>query len=99
VVGLGKLPVGEYVNFFLKGGIAYYANKAVFDQINDNGSETYVYDETTDSLTLTYGAGAELHWENWGIRGEYNVIWPANNIRNEFAIADIISANIYYKFM
>jgi opacity protein-like surface antigen len=99
VVGIGKLPVGDYVNFFLKGGIAYYANKTEFENVNNNGSETYTADQTSDTMALTYGAGAELHWENWGIRGEYNVIYPANNVRDDFAIADIISANIYYKFM
>jgi hypothetical protein len=98
VVGMGKLPVGDYVNFFLKAGIAYYANKTETYDLS-NGPETYLFDATSDSMTLTYGAGAELHWENWGIRGEYNVIYPANNIRQDFLIADIISANIYYKFL
>lgn len=97
-VGMGKLPVGEYVNVFLKGGIAYFSSKQEYDLGEGGEALTGVFEQTTDSLALTYGAGAELHWDNWGLRGEYNVMWPANNVREDFYIADVISANLYYKF-
>jgi OmpA-OmpF porin, OOP family len=96
LVGVGKLPIGDYFSMFFKAGFAYYSNKTEYSDLNDND---FAYDDTSDSMALTYGAGAEIAWENWGVRGEYNVISPANNVRDDFYIADVISANIYYKFM
>jgi len=96
LVGVGYLSIGEYVNLFAKGGVAYYYSKQEYeDEITgaDLGSDTL------NTMALTYGAGIELALNNWGIRGEYNVIWPANNVEDDFYVADIISANIYYKFM
>jgi outer membrane protein assembly factor BamA len=106
LVGIGKLPVGDYVNFFLKGGIEYFSTSEDFDcqvegfcdYINDEYNVNAEFDSTSSTFALTYGAGAELVWENWGLRGEYNVTWPATNVRDDFYIADVISANIFYKF-
>lgn len=95
LVGVGKLPIGEYFNVFAKGGAAYFSTNQEFKQLSD-GSKV---EDTSHTMALTYGAGIEVTWDNWGIRGEYNVIWPANNVRDDFYIADVISANLYYKFM
>jgi hypothetical protein len=95
LVGVGKLPIGEYFNVFAKGGVAYFSSE---QEISDDFALTSVTDATR-TMALTYGAGIEVAWDNWGIRGEYNVIWPANNVEDDFYVADIISANLYYKFM
>jgi len=95
LVGVGKLPIGEYFNVFAKGGAAYFSTTQEFETVATGAEVT----DTSHTMALTYGAGLEVAWDNWGIRGEYNVIWPANNVRDDFYIADIISANLYYKFM
>jgi opacity protein-like surface antigen len=94
LVGIGKLPIGEYFNVLAKAGAAYFSSEQEFTFTDGTASAT----DTTHTMALTYGAGIEVAWDNWGIRGEYNVIWPANNVEDDFYIADIISANIYYKF-
>jgi hypothetical protein len=94
LVGIGKLPIGEYFNVFAKGGVAYFSSTQEFENEFTGVEAT----DTIHTMALTYGAGIEVTWDNWGVRGEYNVIWPANNVRDDFYVADIISANIYYKF-
>jgi hypothetical protein len=94
LVGIGKMPVGHYVNVFFKGGVAYFSSEQEFT----NEIESFTVTDSTRGMTLTYGAGIELAMHHWGIRGEYNRIWPANNVEDDFYVADIISANIYYKF-
>lgn len=95
LVGIGYLPVGEYVNVFVKGGAAYFSTT---QELETEAADVDVNTSTLHTMALTYGAGIELAWDNWGIRGEYNVIWPTSSAREDFYIADIISANIYYKF-
>lgn len=93
LVGIGTLPIGHYVNAFVKGGVAYLSTEQEFDLagLSDNT-------DTLHSFAVTYGAGLEVTWANWGVRGEYNVIWPGSNVQDDFYVADIISANVYYKF-
>lgn len=93
-VAVGKLAVAEYLNFFVKGGFTYFGSNQNFEAVDDLEEET----DEIRTYTLTYGFGGEIVWDHWGIRGEYNVIWPANNVLDDFYVADLISANLYYKF-
>lgn len=95
LVGIGKLPIGEYFNVFAKGGAAYFSSSQEFETVSSGAEVT----DTIHTMALTYGAGIEVTWNHWGIRGEYNVIWPASNVRDDFYVADVISGNVYYKFM
>lgn len=93
LVGIGKLPIGEYFNVFLKGGGGYIMSTQEF--LDTSGVNLR---DKVNTMMLTYGWGIGLELERWGIRGEYNVISPANNVQDDFYIADIISATIFYKF-
>jgi hypothetical protein len=95
LVGKGQLPLGDYFNVFAKLGAAYLQSDARYKDATLGTSET----ESTHSFALTYGVGLELAYEQFGLRGEYNVYRPANNVRDDFYISDVISANVFYKFM
>lgn len=95
LVGVGRLPVGEYFNFMLKGGAAWYYNSEKFhdlplDAISHNNYRGFA---------LTYGAGMEIPWDQFVIRGEYTVISPASNVQDDFYVTDIIAMSLIYKFM
>lgn len=94
LVALGKLPIAHYFDVYAKGGVAYYNTDQEFKVIATGAKQT----DTSHTMALTYGVGLDINWDNWGIRGEYNVIWPANNVRDDFYISDIIGANAYYRF-
>lgn len=93
-VAVGKLPIASNFNAFAKLGVAYFGSN------QDFGTED-LETEINDSIrtaAITYGAGIEVAWMNWGVRGEYNIISPSTSFSDDFYIADIISANLYYKF-
>jgi outer membrane protein assembly factor BamA len=94
LVGIGKIQMAEYVNIFAKGGATYFGSNQT---IETESTDLSVVDSIR-TLALTYGIGAEITWPHWGIRGEYNVIWPASNVLDDYYVEDIMSANLYYKF-
>jgi hypothetical protein len=108
LVGLYKLNVGDHFNVFGKFGAAYFNSTEEFsitaNYVPDGFPTGDLIENNLGTFALTYGFGAEVVWDNWGIRGEYNVISPAEDIvegnfyTDEFYIADIVSANIYYRF-
>jgi opacity protein-like surface antigen len=92
---LGRLPIGEYANLFLKGGSAWYYNtekleNIIVPQINHTNEQ---------GLALTYGFGAEIAWDQFVLRGEYIVISPASNVIDDFYITDTVGASLIYKFL
>jgi hypothetical protein len=95
LVGVGHLPLGDYVGVFAKLGAAYLQSDTRYKDATLGTSET----ESTHGFALTYGVGLQVSYEQFGIRGEYNVYRPANNVRDDFYISDVISANVFYKFM
>jgi hypothetical protein len=96
-VGLVKWPIGDYFDVFAKGGIAYYVNTTDLD----GGLSTQYPDPNPELSTfaLTYGAGLELSYEQFGIRGEYTVVAPNFNNQEDYYISDIIGASLFYRFM
>ncbi|MFI4955829.1 MAG: outer membrane beta-barrel protein [Gammaproteobacteria bacterium] len=97
-VGLIHLPIGDYFNVFAKGGVAYYQNQTDIDAelLNNEGVSG---NEVLNTFALTYGAGIELTYDQFGVRGEYTVIAPNHNNQNNFYISDIIGVNLFYRFM
>lgn len=97
-VGVGKFPIGDYFAMYAKGGLAYMGSEQDFT----NAVNTAAPVKTTEKLNtfaLTAGAGLEVSWDQFGVRGEYNVMLPSDSARNDFYISDIIGLNAYYKFM
>jgi len=97
LVGMYKLPVADHFNLFGKFGAAYFGSTETFtDPFYDDTDEETEW--TVGTVALTYGFGAEAVWDRWGVRAEYNVIAPDHLVQDDFYVADIISANIFYKF-
>ncbi len=96
LVGKGSLPLGDYFNVFAKLGAAYMQSDQRFTNVDPAVS---TFTETTHGFALTYGVGLELTYEQFGLRTEYNVLRPAENVRDDFYVSDVISANVFYKFM
>ncbi len=96
LVGKGTLPLGDYVGVFAKLGAAYMQSDQRFKDVDPSIS---TFTETTHGFALTYGVGIQATYEQFGVRGEYNVLRPAENVRDDFYVSDIISANVFYKFM
>jgi hypothetical protein len=103
-VGLIHLPIGEYFNVFAKGGVAYYQNQTDMDskQLADGGiipAAGTSGHAALNTFALTYGAGIEVGYDQFGLRGEYTVIAPSQNNQDNFYISDIIGVSIFYRFM
>jgi opacity protein-like surface antigen len=102
MVGMYKLPVADHFNVFGKFGAAYMNSTQNFNvniEVDDGEFEEFEATEgTLGTFAITYGFGAEVSWDRWGVRGEYNVIRPAQDIQLQYYVADIISLNGYYKF-
>lgn len=97
-VGVGKFPIGDYFAMYAKGGLAYMN----VDQKTTRSVNTTAPVKNTEKLStfaLTAGAGLEVMWDQFGVRGEYNVMLPSDSARDDFYISDIIGLNAYYKFM
>lgn len=97
-VGVVKMPVGEYFTVFGKGGIAYLSSVHEISK-NEDLPTAVNSDETLNTFALTAGAGMEVAWDQFGVRGEYNVLLPSETARNDFYISDVVSLNVFYKFM
>lgn len=96
-VGVGKWPIGDYFAMYAKGGLAYMGNET---KLTRAVNTTPVHEtEQLNTFALTAGAGVEVSWDQFGVRGEYNVMLPSDSARNDFYISDIIGLNAYYKFM
>lgn len=96
--GLIHMPIGEYFNVFGKGGVAYYQNqtdtKSEFLQANGIDGHAKL-----NTFALTYGAGIEVTWDQFGVRGDYTVIAPSHNNQDNFYISDLIGVSLFYRFM
>jgi hypothetical protein len=94
-VGLGRLPLGYHMNFLYKGGIAWYYNSGKFHDL--------ALDEITHSkyrgFALTYGAGLEVTWDQFAIRGDYTFLSPPENIQDDFWVSDLVGLSMIYKFI
>lgn len=100
-VGLLHMPIGHYFNVFAKGGIAYYQNETTLTAVDPTDAIAAGSLETSklNTFALTYGAGIELTWDQFGVRGEYTVVAPSFNNQENFYISDLVGASIYYRFM
>lgn len=96
--GLIHMPIGDYFNVFAKGGVAYYQNQTDFDA-NILVSSGIQDKAQLNSFALTYGAGIEVTWDQFGVRGDYTVVAPSHNNQDNFYISDIVGASIFYRFM
>lgn len=95
VVALAKAPVGEHLNFFLKGGVTWYNNS---QKVRDYEENTTEHDKS-EGVALTYGAGAEVAWDQFALRADYTKVRPGNSISKDFYISDLVGMSLIYKFM
>lgn len=98
LVGLMKMPIGDYFNFFAKGGLAYINVDQKYKYNIETGTVTK-HTDSLDTVAFTGGVGMEVAWDQFGIRGEYTVIRPNETAQDDFYISDLIGLNAYYKFM
>jgi hypothetical protein len=94
-VGLGRVPLGYHMNFMYKGGLTWYYNSGKFHDLT--------LDEITHNkyrgFALTYGAGLEVTWDQFALRGDYTFISPPSNIQDDFWISNLIGVSMIYKFI
>ena len=97
-VGLVHLPIGEYFNVFAKGGVAYYQNQTDIksDELTTAGVNGHA---VLNTFALTYGAGIEVGYDQFGLRADYTVVAPSHNNQDNFYISDIIGVSLFYRFM
>lgn len=94
-VGIGRLPLGYHMNFMYKGGLAWYFNSGKFLDIPTD----VVSHNRYRGFALTYGAGLEVTWDQFVLRGDYTFMSPPENIQDDFLVTDLMGVSLIYKFI